>query len=291
MMIYEGRVFRPPSESRSLIVQVTIGCTHNGCTFCDMYKEKSFRIRPVDEVIADLEDAKVRYGSVRRIFLADGDALCLPQEHLIAILVKINDLFPDCQRVGIYATPLDILRKTHEELAQLHSMGVGMLYIGGESGSDAILTAVNKGNTCEELKQAICKGEGAGLKASVTFISGLGGKAHWQEHAKETAKLISQAQPSYVGLLTLMIEKGAPLYQDIQSGAFKLLTPEEVLEETALMLEGIQVEKPCIFRSNHASNYISLGGTLPQEKENLLAQIQYAMGHREVLKKEAWRQL
>ncbi len=290
-MIYEGRVFRPPSESRSLIVQVTIGCTHNGCTFCDMYKEKSFRIRPIADVMADLEDAKVRYGSVRRIFLADGDALCLPQEYLIAILTKINDLFPDCQRVGIYATPLDILRKTHEELAQLQSMGVGMLYIGGESGSDAILTAVNKGNTREELKQAICKGEGAGLKTSVTFISGLGGKDHWQEHAKETAKLISQAQPSYVGLLTLMIEKEAPLYQDIQSGAFKILTPEEVLAETALMLEGIEVEKPCIFRSNHASNYISLGGTLPQEKEDLLAQIQYAMGHREVLKKEAWRQL
>lgn len=290
-MIYEGRVFRPPSESRSLIIQLTIGCAHNGCTFCGMYKEKKFRVRPLEDVLAELEGVKDSYRGVRRIFLADGDALCLPQDYLRTILTKLSALFPSCGRVGIYATPRDVLRKTEEELVELKDLGLGILYIGGESGSDAILKAINKGSTRQELKEAICKAEGAGLRASVTFISGIGGRDHAQEHAKETATLISESQPSYVGLLTLMLEPETALYEDIQSGKFQLLTPTEILDETALLLEGIQVEKPCIFRSNHASNYISLGGTLPEEKDTMLEQLHYAMGHGEVLKKEAWRRL
>ncbi len=290
-MIYEGRVFRPPSESRSLILQLTIGCAHNGCTFCGMYKEKTFRVRPLEDVLAELDGIKDSYRGVRRIFLADGDALCLPQDYLKAVLTKLNTLFPSCGRVGIYATPRDVLGKTGEELIELRDLGLGILYIGGESGSDAILKAINKGSDRQALKESILKAEGVGLATSVTFISGIGGRDHAQEHAKETATLISESQPSYVGLLTLMLEPETSLYGDIQSGKFRRLTPEEILEETALLLKGIQVEKPCVFRSNHASNYLSLGGTLPEEKEDMMAQIRYAMGHREVLKAEAWRRL
>ncbi|MDD3874906.1 MAG: radical SAM protein [Methanosarcina sp.] len=290
-MRYEGSVYRPPSEANSLIVQVTIGCSHNKCTFCSMYKDKQFRIRPLKEVLEDLEWARARYRYVEKIFLADGDALVLPNDSLLKILDAINKLFPECKRVGVYGSPQDVLRKSTEELKELSAKGVGIIYIGAESGSDRVLTRIKKGVTADQLIQAVRKIEDGGIKASVTFISGLAGKEDWQEHAVETGRMMSRMEPSYVGLLTLMIERETELYRDIQSGDFKLLSPYEVLLETELMLQNIQVEKTCVFRSNHASNYLSLRGDLPGDKDSMLYQIKLAKENASMLKEERFRML
>ncbi|MDR1292642.1 MAG: B12-binding domain-containing radical SAM protein [Clostridiales Family XIII bacterium] len=290
-MRYEGNIFRPPSEANSLIVQVTIGCAHNDCTFCSMFKDKVFRVRPVDEVIEDLEGARRVYGRVRRIFLADGDALALSVDKLLAILKKIEELFPEAERVAVYGSPQDVLRKSPEELAALRGAGVGIIYLGAESGSDAVLNAVKKGATAAEITEAIVKIEDSGIDASVTFISGLAGTDGSDGHAVMTGRMISEAQPSYVGLLTLMIDPAAPLYADLKSGRFKLLSPMGVIDETALLLENTEVRKDCVFRSNHASNYFSLKGTLPRDKERLLSELRSARNHNELLKDERFRLL
>ncbi|MDO4551922.1 MAG: radical SAM protein [Bacillota bacterium] len=290
-MRYEGMVYRPPSEAYSLIVQVTIGCAHNRCTFCGMYKDKKFRVRPAEEVAADLQWARDRYPRVEKIFLADGDALVLPAEKLLFLLDKIRELFPECRRVGVYGSPKDILRKTPGELQALREAGMGIVYVGAESGSDKVLKDVCKGATAEELIEAVRKAEDAGCPASVTFISGLAGQEGWEDHARESGKMISAMEPSYASLLTLMVEPGTPLERDLAEGRFRLLTPEQVLEETALLLENVCLQKECVFRSNHASNYFSLRGTLPQDKELLLGQLQEARRHRGMLKDEWQRML
>ena len=290
-MRYEGRVYRPPSEANSLILQVTLGCSHNRCTFCSMYKGEAFRIRPITEVIEDLKWARAHYRYIEKIFLADGDALVLPNKTLVQIMDTIRELFPECKKISIYGSPQDVLRKTHEELVELREKGLKMIYIGGESGSDRILEKVNKGVTADQLVEAVRKIEDADIRVSVTFISGLGGRADWKEHAVETGKVISRMSPSYVGLLTLMVDPLAEIYEEIQSGRFELLSPEEVLEETQLMLENIHLEKKCVFRSNHASNYLSLKGDLPQDKERMLKQIEVSKRDKDMLKDEWLRML
>ncbi|MDD2484582.1 MAG: radical SAM protein [Eubacteriales bacterium] len=290
-MRYSGSVYRPPSEANSLIVQVTLGCAHNQCTFCSMYKDKRFSIRPVEEVLKDLRWAKDHYRSVEKIFLADGDALVLPNKTLVRILDEIKTLFPECSRVGIYGSPQDVLRKTPEELKELLDKGIGIIYIGAESGSDKVLKDIKKGATAAELIEAVQKIEASGIKASVTFISGIAGKDGWKEHATETGKMISKMQPSYIGLLTLMIDPAAEIYHDIKAGKFELLSAYEVLMETKLMLENIDVTKRCTFRSNHASNYLSLAGDLPRDKEKMLKQIQEAEKNSKMLKDERFRML
>lgn len=290
-MRYEGMVYRPPSEAYSLIVQVTIGCSHNKCTFCSMYKEKQFRVRKVEEVLEDLRWARTAYRRVDRIFLADGDALVLTNPKLMVILDEIRRLFPECTRVGVYARARDILRKTPEELAQLRDAGIKIVYVGCESGSDRVLTQINKGETAAELIDAVRRAEDAGIAASVTFISGLAGPEGWQEHAVETGKMISAMEPSYASLLTLMAEPAAPLYDEIQSGRFQLLSQAQVLDETELLVRNIDVSRKCVFRSNHASNYLSLKGDLPRDKESMLAQIAYARKNLSTLRPEYFRAL
>ena len=290
-MRYEGNIFRPPSEAYSLLVQVTIGCSHNKCTFCSMFKDKKFRVRSMEEIFEDLDEARMMYSRVGRIFLCDGDALCLSNEKLLRILGHIKDDFPECRRVGVYGSPSDVLAKTPQELSELGRAGLGIIYIGAESGSDRVLKEVCKGASRKEIIEAIKMIEGAGIPASVTFISGLSGKKGWEEHAIETGTMISEASPSYVGLLTLMVEPGTPLAADVESGAFELLDPEEVIAEEKLMLENTDVSRPCIFRSNHASNYVPLRGTLPQDKEKMLALLRRASENRDMLKAECFRAL
>ncbi|WP_027398711.1 radical SAM protein [Anaerovorax odorimutans] len=289
-MRYEGSVYRPPSEAYSLIIQVTIGCAHNKCTFCSMFKDKKFRIRKVSEVIEDLNSARKYYGRVNKIFLADGDALVLNNKDLLVILDHIKKTFPECERVGIYGSPQDVLRKTHEELVELRDNGIGIIYIGAESGSDKVLKDIVKGATRAEIIKAVQMIEASGIKASVTFISGLAGTDGWEDHAIQTGTMISEMQPSYVGLLTLMIEPGAELYDDIKAGKFKILSAVDVVKETALLLENINVTKKCVFRSNHASNYVSLRGDLPKDKERMLAQLKNALANHN-LKDERFRML
>lgn len=290
-MRYEGSVYRPPSEANSLILQVTIGCAHNLCTFCNMYKKDSFRIRQEEDIFEDLRWARANYKYVERLFLADGDALVLKNSKLLKIMNYAKELFPELERISIYGSPKDVLRKSHEELQELKNHGLGIIYIGGETGSDSILKAIKKGVDSQELIRSVRMIEDAGIKASVTFISGLGGKKKWQEHALETAKAISEMEPTYVGLLTLMIEPGTELADDIHSGEFQLLSAAEVLEETKLLVENINVEKPVVFRSNHASNYLSLKGDLPRDKESIILQIERAMENIGMLKNESFRLL
>lgn len=290
-MRYEGSVYRPPSEANSLIVQVTIGCAHNQCTFCSMYKDKKFRIRPLSEVWEDLQWARDHYHRIEKIFLADGDALVLSNKILVEILDRIKILFPECKRIGVYGSPQDVLRKSAVELEELEEKGIGILYIGAESGSDRVLANCKKGATASELIEAVKKIEKAGVRASVTFISGLAGKEGWREHAIETGKMISQMEPSYVGLLTLMVEGGTELSQSIQSGEFELLSPEDVLLETELLLQNIQVTKSCVFRSNHASNYLALKGNLPEDGDAMLEKVRRAKKNSAMLKDERDRLL
>ncbi|MGN0733737.1 MAG: radical SAM protein [Emergencia sp.] len=290
-MRYEGDIYRPPSEAYSLLIQVTIGCSHNKCTFCSMFKDKRFRVRDVKEVIENLEMARKTYRRVDRIFLCDGDALCLANSKLMVILEKIRELFPECQRVSVYGSAKDVLRKTHEELVQLRENGIEMIYLGAESGSARVLEAVNKGVTPQQLIEAVHKIEDSGIKASVTFISGLAGKAGWEDHAIETGKMISEMNASYVGLLTLMLDPRAPITGQIERGELELLSGEEVVAETYLMLKHANPTKPCVFRSNHASNYVSLRGDLPRDKEMMMAKLKMAMENTGMLKDERFRAL
>ena len=290
-MIYEGNIYRPPSEAYSLLVQVTIGCSHNSCTFCNMYIDKKFRVRSEEEVFDDLQDARKTYPYVERVFLCDGDALCLSTDRLIRILDKIYTLFPECRRVNVYGNTIDVLAKTPEELSMLAKHGLKMVYLGAESGDPEVLKAIRKGSTREEIIKAVQMLETADIRTSVTFISGLAGKAGWRDHAVNTGTMITEMGASYVALLTLMLDPRTEIARQIREGEFELLSPEEVIAETYLMLENADPKTPCVFRSNHASNYLSLRGNLPDDKERMLAQLKNAMENSGMLKEERVRML
>lgn len=276
-MRYEGTVYRPPSEARSLIIQLTIGCARNTCTFCAMYKDKNFRIRPLEEVVEDLYMAREYYKNIpiRRVFLADGDALIVKTKDLLYILEKVKEIFPECERISMYGAPKDILGKTDEELKLLKDAGLDMIYMGIESGDDEVLKFVKKGATQAEIIEAGKKIKKAGMVISVTLISGLGGKRYLKEHALGSAKVITEMKPEYVGFLTLLVEEGTPMYDQLQNGEIELLRPQEVLEEMRLFISNVDSEGT-VFRANHASNYIPLGGTFNRDKEALLMQIEEA---------------
>ena len=290
-MRYEGSIYRPPSEAYSLLIQVTIGCSHNTCTFCTMFKDKKFRVRPIEEVFEDLEMARRAYPVVEKIFLCDGDALCLSNEKLMRILTRIAELFPECKRVSVYGTARDINRKSDEELKELLDAGMEMIYMGAESGSQEVLDKIHKDVTDREQIDAVKKAENVGIKTSVTFISGLAGLEGWENHAIETGKMITEMNASYASLLTLMLDPAAPIMKDIESGEMTLLTPEQVVGETYLLLENAMPKKSCVFRSNHASNYISLRGNLPEDRQRMLAQLKVAMENTGLLKDERFRML
>ena len=270
---YEGLVYRPPSEARSLIVQVTIGCAHNKCTFCTMYKDKQFRVRKKEEVLEDFQMAYDTYGDrIRRIFLADGDALIVRTPDLLDILNFIREKFPSTERVTSYGTPGDILRKSEEELKSLARAGLDMVYMGAESGDAVTLERINKGVTREEIIEAGQKLRRCGIRSSITLISGLGGRERKREHAVESAKLISAIKPDYVGFLTLMLDESTEIYRQIQAGEMELLTPEEVVEEMRLFLTNVD-SQGTVFRANHASNYVILNGNLNEDIEEMLQRL------------------
>ena len=290
-MHYEGDIYRPPSEAHSLIIQVTVGCTHNGCTFCSMYKADKFKIKPFETVLSDLREARRFYRHVERIFFADGDALCIETSELLRLLETTRQLFPECSRIGIYSRASQILNKSDNELKSLLEAGLGIIYLGAESGSDEVLRRINKGDTAQEMIEAVQKAERVGIKTSVTFILGLGGQELMREHAVKTGEMISAMGAAYVGFLTLLVEPPAPLYYDIQSGVFKQLTPLEVISEQELVLEHTSCVADTVFRSNHASNWLVLKGTLPRDKEQMLAQIRAAKSDSSSLRTERYRRL
>lgn len=276
MIEYEGRVFRPPSEAYSLIIQVTIGCSHNSCTFCDMYKDKRFRVRPLADVLADFDEARRMYRYVERIFLADGDALMCPSAHMAEILRYIRKVFPECQRVTSYGSPGSILVKKQEELDMLYELGLRMIYMGLESGSDEVLRRVNKGETADEIVRAGLMVRQAGMQLSVTCIAGLGSLELSEEHAIETARALSRMKPEYIGMLILAFDLPTPMMRDWQEGRFHLMDPPEMARETLLMLEHIDAEGS-IFRANHVSNYVNLAGTLNRDREAMCQRLRDAL--------------
>lgn len=273
---YEGSIYRPPSEAWSLIIQATIGCSHNKCSFCSMYKDKKFRIRNTEEITKDLIEARRLYKSINRIFLADGDALIIKTSELLKILEHIKVNIPECERVGIYASPKSIYTKSIDELKMLKDMGLGIAYLGLESGSDEILQNIDKGASSYEIIEAGKKIRKAGILLSVTLISGLGGKKLWLEHAVKSAEAINKMQPDFLGLLTLMVEPGTKLYEEVEREEFQLLNPKEVALETIELIKNLDCEG-CVFRSNHASNYLALKGNLNKDKELMIHQLQKAI--------------
>ena len=289
-MRYKGKVYRPPSEAYSLIVQVTYGCSHNRCAFCDMYDDKHFSLRPMAEIREDLELARRVYRRVDRIFLADGDALIRPTGDLVEILGLAYGLFPECERVTCYASPASLRVKSEDDLRLLRGRGLKMVYMGLESGCDAVLTRMRKGHDAAAIVAAGQKARRCGLALSVTAISGLGSVELWREHAVDTARAVSEMNPDYLGLLTLMVESGTPLETWVKDGSFTLLTAPEVLKETELFLRHVDSEGT-VFRANHASNYLTLKGTLNGDRDALLSQLAAALEGQRDLKPEFLRAL
>jgi len=289
-MRYLGDVYRPPSEARSLIVQITYGCSHNTCAFCSMYKAKRFALRPLEEIFEDFREARRSYPYVEKVFLADGDALVRKAEELYEILDAVRALFPECRRVTCYASPSSIRLRTPQELRTLREKGLAMVYMGLESGSDGVLERMRKGHTAAEIIEMGRKVRENGLALSVTAITGLGGPERMERHAVETAGALNAMNPEYIGLLTLMVETGTPLYDWVREGSFRLLTPPQVLEETRLLVENLD-SPGSVFRMNHASNYLSLRGTLNGDKDAMLEAIDAAGRDLSRLKPEGWRAL
>ena len=287
---YDYPLYRPPSEAYSLIIQATLGCSQNKCTFCSMYKSKKFTIKPLEQIKKEIDFFRIYVKKAERIFLADGDALIMPMKILKEIFIYINEKFPEAERISLYGSPKSILLKTPEELLELKNLGLGLIYLGVESGSDKILSSVKKGVSREEIITAGKKVKKVGIPLSVTAIAGLGGKENSIDHAVKTASLISEINPDYFGVLTLMLEEGTELLEEYKKGNFIPLSSSEILEETKLMIKNINVKEKCIFRSNHASNYVSLKGTLPYEKENILKTIDSALENNEI-KSEFLRRL
>ena len=275
-MRYEGQIYRPPSEAYSYILQVTVGCSHNACTFCNMYLDKQFRVRPLKEVLEDLQMARRAYRRVNRIFLADGDALIVKTEELLTILNTINRLFPECERITSYASARDLLLKTPAELLQLRQAGLDMIYLGLESGSERILKEINKGVTVEETVQACLKAKEAGLRLSITQITGLAGQEGMQENASESARALSRIKPEYIGIMTLTLRRGTKMTQDFEEGRFHRLTPKQIVEEMRMLVADLDSEGS-VLRSNHISNYVQLKGTMNRDKQNMLDQLDFAL--------------
>lgn len=273
---YTYPLFRPPSEANSLILQITSGCSHNQCLFCAMYKTKSFMRKPLDKTLFELDNLKNHSVQALRVFLADGDSMGVPTENLITILSKIKESVYGVRRISAYATALNILEKSDEELKSLNENGLDLLYLGLESGSDKVLDLMRKGSTAQQNVEAVLKAKKAGFTVSVMVILGLGGQELWLEHAVETGRIVSLMQPQFLAALTLMLAPGTPLLKNIDKGEFKLLDANEILMEQKKMLEHIKGER-IVFRSTHASNYVALKGILDRDTDRLIEQIDRAI--------------
>jgi hypothetical protein len=278
MIDYDFPLWRPPSEGDNLIIQATLGCGYNHCSFCSMYKVKRYSPRPLEAVFADIDRAAVEWPDARRVFLADGDAYGLPTETLAAICDRLAARFRDLQRVTAYATPFNLLRKSPDEMAALKAKRLSLVYLGMESGSDAMLKRVAKGSA-RQMEAALARARQAGLKVSATVILGLGGRRHWQEHMEATAAMVNRAPPTYLSTLQLGLDSEvAPRFFERFGGGFEWQDDAGILAELRLLVERLAPSAPVIFRSNHASNALALAGTLPKDRAKLLGQLDAAMG-------------
>jgi radical SAM superfamily enzyme YgiQ (UPF0313 family) len=289
-MFYEPPVFRPPSEAESLILQVTIGCSHNRCTFCSMYRGKRFRAKKLEDVQAEIAEARAVLGpTVRRVFLADGDAMCLSFRRLVEILDDVNAAFPEVQRIGIYANARDVLTKSDEELSELRQRKLRILYMGLESGDEVTLDAVEKGATATDIVRAAQRARAAGMAVSAMVLIGLAGIERSIVHARLSAEAINEMAPNYTALLTYTPTPDSPLQEQIARGELVLPSPRDSLLEIAEFVRTITCDT--YFTCNHASNYLPLVGRLPRSRESILAALDAAIAGQIPLKPESFRGL
>ena len=268
-MRYREPVFRPPSEAHSYLLPVTDGCSHNECTYCAMYQTKRFSVRPEKDVLEDIAMAAEAFPDTRKVFLLDGDALTITAKRLTPILEALREAFPNLQRVSSYANAISINNKTDDELKQLRALGLSLAYIGLETGDEIVNDRIIKGATIDEQVEAAQRAQAAGIKMSVMVLLGMGGQERSREHAINTGKVLSRMDPRFISCLCVTPVEGTALHDQVEDGSFEMITPEQTLDELGLLIENLDVSK-AIFRSNHASNYLPLGGRLPAEKESLL---------------------
>lgn len=289
-MHYEGNMIRPPSEAYSILLQATVGCSHNKCTFCGAYKGERFKIKSDTIIEADIDFAATHCRRQRRLFICDGDALIIPQKRLLHILKSIRQRLPWVTRVGVYANTKSIRMKSEEELAELHANGLGIAYMGVESGDDTTLKAVRKGADARGMIEAGRKIRRAGIKLSITVLLGIGGMERSSIHAQETGRVISAIDPEYVGALSLMLIPGTELYEAFQEGRFELPAPEAMLQELGIMIAYTDMTGG-LFHANHASNYLPLKLNMPADKAHALDLIDRALKGEIALKPESMRAL
>lgn len=290
-MNYEGaHIIRPPSEADSIILQVTVGCSHNRCTFCGTYKAERFRIKDEAMVDQDLAFAARYCRRQKRVFLADGDVLALSQRRLVALLAKIHKLLPWVNRVSLYGNAKAIRNKSVDQLRELKTLGLDRVYMGLESGSDRVLAAIQKGADAAAMIEAAQRLKAAGLFCSVTALLGIGGVALSAEHAKATGQVLSRMQPNQIGILTLMLLENTPLYRASISKAFTLPDQQGLLAELKTMVENLDLPRSQL-QANHASNYLPINARMPKDKEAVLAAIDAALAGQTALKPEFLRAL
>ena len=285
MLNYDYPLYRPPSEAKSTIFQVTLGCSFNECSFCDMYRSKEYSERPWEEIKMEIDMAAKQMPETKKIFLADGDALNLQTEYMIKIVKYLYEKFPNLERISCYAMPMNLLKKTPEELKKMHEAGLDMLYLGIESGSDIILKKVTKGATSQTIIRACRKAIDTGYILSCMVILGLGGKTYTKEHIRGTAEVLSAVSPHYSAALTLIIEPGVKDEFMTKFGEpFIPISDSEAIDELENLVANINAKNEIIFRANHGSNAYSVKGTFPQDKDSMLEKISWMKKHPEVVR-------
>lgn len=276
-MQYEGPLYRPPSEADAFILQATIGCSWNHCTYCDMYRQKRFRVRDLEESLADVAEARRAAGErVEKVFVADGDALCMDLDHWEPILEACRQSFPNLRRVSAYATAMNLNEKSPEELRRLRELGLRLLYIGPETGDDVTFKRIAKGADFDAHVRAARRAREAGLDLSAIFLLGAGGLARSEEHAEASGRLITEMDPRFVSLLTLTVVPGTPIAKLEERGKFEVPGPERLLEELRTIVARA-APTDALFRTNHASNYLPLSGRLPRDRDRIVAAVDRAL--------------
>ena len=278
MITYEGAVFRPPSEADSLILQATLGCSYNRCTFCGMYREKPFRVRSIEDLRVEIAWASENLGGVRKVFLADGDALVAKASFLAGLLREIRAALPGLKRVSCYASPQALEIRTVEEMSELRDLGLTQYYLGIETGHDEVLTRLRKGVDAATMIRVANKAQEAGIKLSTMILLGAGGRDLSREHAVESARVVSAINPRFVSTLVMTPVENTPLWETAERGEFDDLTPVELAAELREFIAGLELSGS-IFRSNHASNYLTLAGTFPKDKASMVAALDAALSH------------
>ncbi|RJP90484.1 MAG: radical SAM protein [Desulfobacteraceae bacterium] len=289
-MHYEGYIIRPPSEANSILLQATVGCSHNKCTFCGAYKGERFKIKSDDIIMEDIAFAARHCRNQDRLFICDGDALIIPQKRLLNILVEIKTRLPWIKRIGLYANAKGIRMKSPEELKALHDNGLDIAYLGLETGDDVTLKNIHKGVDAATMIEMGRKIRAAGVKLSITVLLGIAGRERSQIHARATGEVLTAIDPEYVGALSLMLIPGTPLHTEHASGTFPLIEPIEMLQEIRTMIEHTTLSGG-LFHANHASNYLPIRAKFPEDKQKTLSLIDAALGGRVALKPEFLRAL